>query len=300
MIEQYKVSIEQLINRDLRGVGSDKNFLITSQIVNGFKLLDFPCRINAFIFGICQKGEICLTSNFKEWKINKNACFVSIPENVIGFETVSDDFEGYLIVVSVDYIKDINVDISKILSYYISIRANPSFYIDEEDASELIRYFYMAEHSLLEKESPWKNEIVKGLITVLIYKICNIMEQYGQSMEKPKTKSKEYYFLKFLELCSGQYHQHHEIGYYADMICLTPKYLSTVVKDVSSLSAAEWIEEYIINDAKIQLKFSKKNIQQISDSLNFATQSLFGRYFKQRVGISPSQYKMNYASSSQT
>lgn len=296
MLEQYSISIEQLVNHYNIGIGLDKNFLITSQIVSTARLLDFPCRVNAFVMGICQKGELSITVNFKEWKINKNTCFFSIPENIIRIEKISDDFEGYVIVVSEEYIKDINLDMTKILSYYMSIRINPHFYIDEEDATSVVCFFDMAERALKDKNIQWKDEIVKGVISVLIYKVFGIMEQYEQKIEKPKTKSKEYYFLKFLELCSKQFHKHHDIGYYADLICLTPKYLSTVVKDVSGLSAAEWIEEYIINDAKNQLKFSEKNVQQISDSLNFSTQSLFGRYFKQRVGISPSQYREGYTS----
>lgn len=292
MLEQYSITIEQLTHHYNIGVGLDKNFLITTQIVNSVKLLHFPCRVNAFIMGICQKGELSLSVNFKEWIITKNTCFISIPENMIGLEKLSDDFEGYVIVISMDYIKDLNLDMTKILSYYMSIRLNPCFCIGDEDAESVIRFFDMAERSLKDKDTPWKEEIVKGLIYVLVFRVCGIMEQYVQKAEKPKAKSKEYYFLKFIELCSKQYQTHHDTGYYADSICLTPKYLSAVVKEVSGLSATEWIEEYVINDAKIQLKFSEKNVQQISDSLNFQNQSLFGRYFKQRVGVSPSTYKM--------
>lgn len=297
MLEQYSISIEQLMHHYNIGVGLDKNFLITNQIVESAKVLDFPCRVSAFIMGICQKGELSLTVNFKAWDITENTCFVSIPENIIGLEKLSDDFEGYVIVVSMDYIKHINLDITKMLPYYMSIRINPCFRIDEEDAAGVIRFFDMAEWSLNDKHTHWKDEIIKGAISVLIYRVFGIMEQYEQKMKKPKNKSKEYYFLKFIELCAKQYQLHHDIGYYADEIYLTPKYLSAVVKEVSGLSAAVWIEEYIINDAKIQLTFSEKNIQQISDSLNFPNQSLFGRYFKQRVGMSPSQYKMDNATS---
>lgn len=296
MLEQYSISIEQLIDRYNIGIGFEKNILITSQIVSSAKLLpDLPCRVNAYIAGICQKGELRLTINFKEWVINKNTCFASIPENVIGIKKISDDFEGYVIVVSMGYITKINLDMTNILSYFMSIRTNPCFHINVEDASGLIYYFDMVERSIKDKSTQWKDEIVKGVISAFVYKVCGIMEQYEQKIEKPKAKSKEYYFLKFIELCAKQYQAHHDIGYYADSICLTPKYLSAVVKEVSGLSAAGWIEEYIINDAKIQLKFSEKNVQQISNSLNFLNQSLFGRYFKQRVGISPNHYRVNYA-----
>lgn len=297
MLEHFNISIDRLIDHYNIGVGFNTNFLITSQIVNSTKLLDFPCRINAVAMGICQKGELWLNVNSKKWKIIKNTCFISIPENVIGIEKLTADFEGYVIVISMSYIKDINIDIAKVLPYYIFVRTNPCFYMDEEDTTDVIRFFDVAENSIKNnKNNQWKSEIVRGVISALIYKVCGTLEQYGQEIEMPKTKSKEYYFFKFIELCSQHYQNHHDIGYYADIICLTPKYLSIIVKEMSGLSAAEWIDEYIINDAKIQLKYSDRNVQQISDSLNFLNQSLFGRYFKQHVGMSPSLYKMNYAS----
>lgn len=71
MLEQYSISIEQLVNHYNIGIGLDKNLLITSQIVSTARLLDFPCRVNAFVMGICQKGELSITVNFKEWKIQQ-------------------------------------------------------------------------------------------------------------------------------------------------------------------------------------------------------------------------------------
>ena len=73
---------------------------------------------------------------------------------------------------------------------------------------------------------------------------------------------------------------------------MNPKYLSTVIKEISGKSAFEWINNYVILEAKSMLKSTGKTIQQISDELNFANQSFFGKYFKQHVGIPPSEYRI--------
>ena len=72
---------------------------------------------------------------------------------------------------------------------------------------------------------------------------------------------------------------------------LTPKYLSSAVKEVSGKTAARWIDEAVIPEAKTLLKYSGMSIQEIAYHLNFSTQSFFGKYFKLHTGTSPSRYK---------
>jgi AraC-like DNA-binding protein len=81
------------------------------------------------------------------------------------------------------------------------------------------------------------------------------------------------------------------IGFYADKLCHTPKYLSTTIKEVSGKLAGEWIDDYVMLEAKVLLKSTNMTVQQTSERLNFATQSHFGTYFKRLAGVSPKEYK---------
>jgi AraC-like DNA-binding protein len=83
---------------------------------------------------------------------------------------------------------------------------------------------------------------------------------------------------------------------YADQLCLTPKYFSKVIKDNSGASASEWIDNYVILETKALLKSTNMTILQISDELNFPSQSFFGKYFKRVTGMSPKSYRENKAS----
>ena len=90
---------------------------------------------------------------------------------------------------------------------------------------------------------------------------------------------------------SLNYKQSRDVAFYADRLCITSKHLSQVVKEVSGKSALDIIEEYVITECKALLLSTTMTIQQISDSLNFTTQSVFGKYFKRVTGISPSEYR---------
>jgi AraC-like DNA-binding protein len=80
--------------------------------------------------------------------------------------------------------------------------------------------------------------------------------------------------------------------YYADKLCITPKHLSAVVKAVSGHTAGDWIDKYVVLAAKVMLRSSSYTIQEISSDLNFSNQSFFGKYFKQHVGMSPSDFRL--------
>lgn len=81
------------------------------------------------------------------------------------------------------------------------------------------------------------------------------------------------------------------VKFYADKLCLTPNYLSGVVKDYTGKTATEWVNEFVILEAKIMLTDSELSIQEIAYQLHFTDQSAFGKYFKQLVGISPKLYR---------
>jgi len=95
----------------------------------------------------------------------------------------------------------------------------------------------------------------------------------------------------FLEVLQKHYKVERGVDFYADKLCLTPKYLSTVIRQTSGKTAGEWIDEYVMLEAKALLKSTKMTIQQISDELNFPSQSFFGKYFKRLEGVPPKVYR---------
>lgn len=97
----------------------------------------------------------------------------------------------------------------------------------------------------------------------------------------------------FMDLIRTHYKEHRGAEFYADKLCLTPKYLTKVIKENSGKSANDWIDDYVVLEAKALLKSTNMTIQQISDELNFPSQSFFDKFFKRHVGVSPKEYKKN-------
>ncbi len=96
---------------------------------------------------------------------------------------------------------------------------------------------------------------------------------------------------RFLNLVQKHFKKERFLKFYAEKLDLTPKHLSRTMKNLTGFTAVEWIERYVVLEAKVMLKASNLNIQQISDELNFPSQSFFGKYFKKNVGMSPKEFR---------
>ena len=79
--------------------------------------------------------------------------------------------------------------------------------------------------------------------------------------------------------------------FYADKLCLTPKYLSKIVKEASGRSGPEWIDDFVILEAKNLLRYSDESIKEIAYKLNFPSASVFNKFFKAKTGLGPSDYR---------
>jgi len=98
-------------------------------------------------------------------------------------------------------------------------------------------------------------------------------------------------FDRFLQLVTQHCAEHHQIGYYADRMCLTERYLGTVIRQTSGTTAKEWIDRALITQAKVLLRHSDKSVVQISEDLNFPNPAFFSKYFKRLTAMTPLEYR---------
>ena len=99
---------------------------------------------------------------------------------------------------------------------------------------------------------------------------------------------------RFVLAVGQHYRTHREVRFYSDALCISPKYLSTIVKSVSGRTPGEWIESYVTMEAKMLLSTTDLSIQEISSQLNFPNQSFFGKYFRHQTGLAPSAFRKSH------
>lgn len=266
---------------------------ITASSDSQMQVFLFPCRIDAFIIGVGTEGETSVSFNLHEFRLKKDSMFIFTPKNILQVNS-QQYFKADVIAISPDFMRRINIDIKNMMPLFLKFVENPTLALTPEESRSMHGMIAQIERETRGPETHFSFDIVSGLIAATIYKVGDIMYHYLAEHPEEQNNSHnraEEYFKQFTHLLGEHFREERSVGFYARQLCITPKYLTTLIKRISGQSVSEWIDNYVILEAKTLLKYSTMSIQEIAYYLNFPNQSFFGSYFKRNTGMSPSQYK---------
>ena len=270
---------------------------ITASSDSQMQVFRFPCRIDAFIIGVGTEGETSVSFNLHEFRLKKDSMFIFTPKNILQVNS-QQYFKADVIAISPDFMRRINIDIKNMMPLFLKFVENPTLALTPEESRSMRGMIAQIERETRGPETHFSFDIVSGLIAATIYKVGDIMYHYLAEHPEEQNNSHnraEEYFKQFTHLLGEHFREERSVGFYARQLCITPKYLTTLIKRISGQSVSEWIDNYVILEAKTLLKYSTMSIQEIAYYLNFPNQSFFGSYFKRNTGMSPSQYREQHA-----
>ena len=272
-----------VVQKDVRDLRIDPS-------VNSFLTAPYPFKIQFPMMHLCLAGSKRVRLNLTEYELRRNSLLIVTPGSIGQCVEISDDCRIVIIAFTEDYFfVEENSRGAFVVRKFLSNRS--ILQLTDAEASDLYAVYRAMRVKLQQPDFRFKHEILKGYLQVLYCEICQLMAPYVEREDARLGSRKKQLFDRFIEEVQQHYTSERSIRFYADRLCLTPKYLSQVVYAASGRHAGEWIRDYVILEAKALLKSGQYTIQQISDMLNFANQSFFGVYFKKAVGCSPTVYK---------
>lgn len=285
-----KISIAR-IKSEMNDVSylSDDLVITTIDSLNYYTVMQKPITVDGFVAIILMSGEATVSLNMTDYTIHPNDMVLFSPDSIVDLKDYSDEAMAYILAFSKSFINEIQVDLATSLPVYMRFGKEPVLPVSAKDVAEIRQIFQLIKTMLRSDKERYRHEIIRSLFTTAFYIITDLNQR-----ERPTTRAKgrgEAIFEEFTNLLQQYNKRERNVGFYAKMLNITPKYLSSIVKEVSGKTAARWIDESVILEAKTLLKYSGMSIQEIAYHLNFSTQSFFGKYFKQHTGTSPSRFK---------
>lgn len=255
-----------------------------------------PVRFDGMSWLLCFGGRLDIEVNLVPSTLKANHIAVTRPDSF--FEVKDIDWTGldcYVLFISKNFIRDINFDLNILGALPVptsGVNVSPVQEISLEGTELLKEYYDILHHNTRNSDSNYSKSIARCVIAALTYQLIQIISRRipAESTERPRSRRSAYVH-DFVELVHEHHLRERSVAFYADKLFISPKYLSLIIKEALGRSAAEVIDDYVILEAKNMLRFSGKNIQQVSYELNFPNQSSFGKYFKHLVGMSPSEYQ---------
>jgi AraC family transcriptional regulator, transcriptional activator of pobA len=251
-------------------------------------VVNHPVKLDEVVCIICIKGHMDGTLNLKKFIANAPCLFIVLADQILQCDYFSDDFSGLMIIMSKSFLEHSFGDIQVSMPLFRSVHDNPWIHLNQEELKSMVEYFFLLQRTVRRKENPNLQETLKHLTLAFFYGTGYRFYKVRDEIQKTK---QDMLVEKFLTVVKENYRKQRLIEFYSEKLFLTPKHLSSVIKKRSGKSAGEWIQDHVMLEAMALLKSTDKTIQQISDELNFPTQSFFGKYFKRRAGIAPKEYR---------
>ena len=237
-----------------------KEGLVLTDSINGTSAQE-PVRMNFIVMALCSKGTARYTVDTHEQHVNSTPFYHGFVQNV--------------------------QNVSALLLFSMK---NPVVQLTPNEIATFNRYYHFIREKMNDKSHHSRIDLMKALLLAMFYDMSNVIWRIEQNTTELHVRAEEI-FSKFIQLLEQNFRSERRVSWYAQQLEITPKYLSETVKMASKRTPNEWIESYVVLELRVLLNNSTLNIKQITEKMNFANQSFLGKYFKEHVGVSPTEFR---------
>ncbi len=246
--------------------------------------------LQGIILILIENGSCSLEVNMAMYELRKGGVFVAFPGQIIHLLQISKDFKPLCIACSIDMMNDLTAQVKDSLQLIQLVKQSPYQQKEKEEFEQLKKSFnHLQEKIEITKNNQHRYQIIKNLVLSIAFECFDFLIE--KNFIHQGGNRKKSLFNAFLRNVEERHRKEHSVKYYADELFVTSKYLSTVINEMSDKTPKQWIDEYIALDAKVLLQSTEKDIQEISDELNFPDISFFGKFFKRMTGMSPKAFR---------
>ena len=257
-------------------------------------MLRYPLRFDGYIIFFQRKGHFKLDVNLNTYEVGERTLLVNVPGNIVRLSSFDADAELRFVLVSRAFMSSIPVDFNKVYLDSIRLWNSPCVTLEEADVQLLESYFLLAREILTSPQLQDKREVLGSLLTSVTY-VC--MDVWTRLLAASRVACAHasvrgnQLFERFIALVTEYHSSERGMAFYADKMCLTERYLGTVVRQTSGVTAKEWIDRAILTRIKVELRHTDKTVTQISEDMCFTNPSFFNKFFKRLTGTTPAHYR---------
>ena len=265
-----------------------KNGLMVFDNINRVPIYEKAYASQFFVLWLNHRG--CLKNLFdkQQKEFHRHDFVMMSPGHVMEIQEYSDDYLVSLLVILPSFLQNMRY-LYPFYFEHVEHRYNSIFHLSEEQCESVQGLFLMLQ-AISQLNHPERDELLVKQMEIGTHLIEIYLQENGLSA--PELTPAQQLFNRFKNAFVNHFQESREVQYYANLLCLSPKYFGSIIKKQTGISANEWISGYVIVQAKSLLRHSKNlNIQQISQQLGFSDPAAFTRYFKTNAGMSPKEYR---------
>lgn len=249
-----------------------------------------PRRMGCKLMAICLSGKAQYSVDTEQHTVYANDIIIISEGQVTDDYLFSRDCHGKAIMISQEFFNETIKGVHELSSLFLFSRNHPVCHLSQQEVDTILAYMQILKRKVADPTHHFRKKTVAALLTTMFYDLSNVIYKMQYINDKQQTRA-EALFNQFIALVEQNFRHERRVAWYAQQMCISPKYLSETIKQVSRRTPNEWIDNYVTLEIRVLLRNSSKSIKLIAQELCFPNQSFLGKFFKEHVGMSPSQYR---------
>lgn len=252
---------------------------------------DTPAQIGFLFIALCTEGEVRFTIGERKQCMQKGDLLISFGDQIFSEASVERDFSAKAVLMSQSFAQNCIVGLNRMWPYLLYLLEHPVVKMTEEEQSWIEDCYALIRRHLGRAAGRYQRDSTIALVRAFYFEICNLLDTRAPLVDDTVQNRSYAVFDQFIRLASAHFKQERSVEWYSSELCMTPKHLSEVVKQVSGRTAGQWLTTLSMIEIKQLLKDSSLSIKEIAQEMNFPNQSFLGKYFKNIEGCSPSDFR---------
>ena len=243
---------------------------------------------------ICTEGIAQFDYDGQQIRLHKDDLFLYMAHSVVTNFMSSSDFNCRQIWFSRGELWNINKYGEVSLSDLPYLKRHPIMHLTEDDVKLLDNYFQLLCRRMRDPSPVLYSNIVRSLVSTMMLEILSMMRRQEPENTVTTGVHRQWLANEFMRLVEQSDGRIRKVEDFANQLNITPKYLSTLLKETMNRRPSEMIHFYTLKAIEHRLRYTDMTMQEIANDLNFANASFFGKYFKEHAGMTPLDFRKKY------
>jgi len=251
---------------------------------------EHSCRTEGGAILFCRRGSATVTVDQLRDRVTRDTLLLLLPGSILHLNERTDDFRVRFCAFSLELFSEAAYRLDP--SFFHILHEHAIIRLPDRIIEEVRNWFQMASYTYRDRGNIFRNTIIRNRLQNVLLEAFDKTQRFAPDVHSQTGTTRQAdLFQRFVALVHEHCTEQREVAFYADRLCISTRYLSTIIRSVAHSTAKEFIDRSVVLEIKMLLGSTELSVQEIAYRLHFPDQSYLGRFFKKHTGMSPTEFR---------
>lgn len=251
---------------------------------------EHSCRTEGGAILFCRRGSATVTVDQLRDRVTRDTLLLLLPGSILHLNERTDDFRVRFCAFSLELFSEAAYRLDP--SFFHILHEHAIIRLPDRIIEGVRNWFQMASYTYRDRGNIFRNTIIRNRLQNVLLEAFDKTQQFAPDVHSQTGTTRQAdLFQRFVALVHEHCTEQREVAFYADRLCISTRYLSTIIRSVAHSTAKEFIDRSVVLEIKMLLGSTELSVQEIAYRLHFPDQSYLGRFFKKHTGVSPTEFR---------